>query len=213
MSPRNAPSEERLLAYAAGSLSPPEAVVVAAYLDMHPDEERWVRRLQAVGGKVLSDETPAELSLGALDRALARIETDAGAPPESDKLLNDMAELPRALRRYRLGKWRTVGPKIRVRDVHAPRDGRCRVVLLEIGPGQSSPVHSHDGVELTLVLTGAYTAGGQRFEAGDFEEADEDTVHQPRVDGDAPCLCVAALDGQIRLQGLLGRIIQPFARL
>ncbi len=34
MNPQRNPSEERLLAYAAGTLSPPEAVVMAAHLAM-----------------------------------------------------------------------------------------------------------------------------------------------------------------------------------
>ena len=36
------PSEERLLAYAAGTLSPPEAVVVAAHLALRPANDAWV---------------------------------------------------------------------------------------------------------------------------------------------------------------------------
>ena len=36
MTPNRAPSEDRLLAYAAGNLSPPEAVVVATHLALRP---------------------------------------------------------------------------------------------------------------------------------------------------------------------------------
>ena len=54
---------------------------------------------------------------------------------------------------------------------------------------------------------------GERFDKGDLEEADQETLHQPRVVSDEPCLCVAALDGQILLDGWLGRLIQPFIRL
>ncbi|WP_392354136.1 hypothetical protein V8F63_00135 [Brevundimonas sp. LF-1] len=57
MIPARNPSEERLLAYAAGTLSPPEAVVVAAHLALRPANDAWVRRLQSVGGEFL-EETP-----------------------------------------------------------------------------------------------------------------------------------------------------------
>lgn len=206
------PSEERLLAYAAGTLSPPEAVVVAAHLALRPANDAWVRRLQSVGGEFLESAPPAALSDGALARAMARIETDAGearvAPP-----LNDMPELPEPLRRYALGPWRWIGPGMRVRDVHAPRDGDCRVILLKIDPGRDTPRHTHGGVELTCVLAGAYATETERFEVGDLEEADEDVRHRPRVVSDEPCLCVVALDGQIQLEGWLGRLMQPFVRL
>lgn len=212
MTTRPSPSEDRLLAYAAGTLSPPEAVVVSACLAMRPDVNGWVRRLQDVGGIVLDDLDPTPLQSDALARALARVDADTGEvvaePP-----LNDMPELPEPLRRYPLGKWRKLGGGVEVRDVHAPRDGDTRVILLRIAPGQATPKHTHGGVELTCVISGAYATQHQAYRAGDFEEADEETLHQPRVISDEPCLCVAALDGQIILDGWLGRLIQPFVRL
>lgn len=212
MSPRRNPSEERLLAYAAGALSPPEAVVVAAHLALRPANDAWVRRLQSVGGAFLDDAAPEAMSSDALARAIARIETDTGeakAPPP----LNDMPALPEPLRRYALGRWRWVGPGVRVRDVIAPRDGECRVILLEIQPGRETPRHTHGGVELTCVLSGAYATEADRFEVGDLEEADQAVLHQPRVVSAEPCLCVVALDGQIQLDGWLGRLMQPFIKL
>ena len=62
MNARRNPSEERLLAYASGSLSAPEAVVIAAHLAMRPANDAWVRELQAVGGAFLNDASPADLS-------------------------------------------------------------------------------------------------------------------------------------------------------
>lgn len=213
MTPGRNPSEERLLAYAAGVLSPPEAVVIAAHLALRPANRAWVRRLQSVGGALLDATTPVALSAGALDSAMARIGTDAGdatvEPP-----LNEMAgELPEPLRRYGLGPWRWVGPGIRVRDVHAPRDGACRVILLKIDPGRQTPRHTHVGPELTCVLSGAYATETERFELGDLEEADSSVLHRPRVVSDEPCLCVASLAGEIQLDGWLGRLMQPFIRL
>lgn len=209
---RHIVSDERLLAYAAGTLSAPEAVVVAAHLSFQPRAEAFARRLLDVGGELLDELEPAALADDALARVLARAEVDAGetraAPP-----LNDMPELPEPLRRYGLGPWRWMGPGVRVRDVLAPRDGDCRVILLEIQPGRATPRHTHGGVELTCVLSGAYATETDRFDVGDLEEADEATLHQPRVVSDQPCLCVAALDGQILLDGWLGRLMQPFIRL
>ncbi|MEG1453547.1 cadmium/peroxide/UV radiation responsive anti-sigma factor ChrR [Brevundimonas sp.] len=206
------PSEERLLAYAAGTLSPPEAVVVATHLALRPANDAWVRRLQSVGGDFLEKTRPTALSDGALARAIARIDNDTGeariTPP-----LNDMPELPEPLRRYALGPWRWIGPGMRVRDVHAPRDGDCRVILLKIDSGRETPRHTHGGVELTCVLSGAYATETHRFDVGDLEEADEDVLHRPRVVSDEPCLCVVALDGQILLDGWFGRLMQPFVRL
>lgn len=210
--PGHTVSDERLLAYAAGGLSAPEAVVVAAHLAFRPGTAAFARRLQAVGGAVLNDVAPEPMGPGALAEALARTEADAGAA-QAPAALNDMPQLPEPLRRLPLGPWRWMGPGVRVRDVHGPRAGACRVLLLEIQPGRATPRHTHGGCELTCVLSGAYATETARFEVGDLEEADHRTLHQPRVVSDEPCLCVAALDGQILLDGWLGRLLQPFVRL
>lgn len=205
------PSEERLLAYAAGTLSPPESVVVATHLAMRPETARWVGDLQAVGGELLEAIEPAPVADDLLARTLASL-SEAGpvAPPEP---ANDMTELPAPLRGYALGPWRWIGPDMRVRDVLAPREGDCRVILLSIGPGRTTPVHTHQGVELTCVISGAYETDEGRFGPGDFEEADGEVHHRPRTVSAEPCLCVVALDGQIRLDGWIGALLQPFVRL
>lgn len=211
MTARLQPSEERLLAYAAGTLSPPESVVVATHLALRPATARWVQNLQAVGGEVLETIEPAAVADDLLARTLASLTAaDDTLPPEP---ANDMTELPAPLRRYALGPWRWIGPDMHVREVHAPRDGECRVILLRIGSGRTTPVHTHAGVELTCVISGAYETDEARFGPGDFEEADGEVHHRPRTVSAEPCLCVVALDGQIRLDGWIGRLLQPFVRL
>lgn len=211
MTARLQPSEERLLAYAAGTLSPPEAVVVATHLALRPAAARWVEGLQAIGGEVLETLEPTPVADDLLARTLASLSTvEDRLPPEP---ANDMTELPEPLRRYALGPWRWIGPDMHMRDVHAPRDGGCRVILLRIGSGRTTPVHTHDGVELTCVISGAYETDEARFGPGDFEEADGEVHHRPRTVSAEPCLCVVALDGQIRLDGWIGRVLQPFVRL
>lgn len=205
-------SEERMLAYAAGVLSAPESVVVATHLALRPQQKTWLNQLQKLGGVMLEDTPVEAMREDALATALSRIETDAGEAAQPLPL-NDMPELPEPLRHYELGPWRWAGPGIKVRNVHAPREGKCRVILLKIEPGQKTPRHTHGGVELTCVLSGAYATETERFDVGDLEEADHEVLHQPRVVSDEPCLCVVALDGEIQLNGWLGPILQPFVKL
>ena len=209
---RHFPSEETLLAYAAGTLRPAEAVVVSAHVAMCPPSRDWVRTLAHVGGALIDELPEAEMQPDALALALARIDTDGGeatlTPP-----LNDMPELPEPLRHYALKPWRTIGPGAKMRYIDVPRDGDCRVFLLKIEPGRKMPQHTHAGVEMTCVLTGAFADENGEYRPGDFEEADEDVNHQPMVISDEPCICIVALDGQIKLPGLFGWLMQPFVKL
>jgi len=212
MSLRRHPSEERLLAYAAGTLSPPEAVVVATHLALKPQTRPWADLGRAVGGALLDEVEPVALDVGAREAALSRL--DAPATTE-EAVLSRSADpsLPAPLRGLPLGPWRWAGPGVHVRSVIGPRDGDCRVILLRIAPGQCAPRHTHGGVELTCVISGAYATEDGVFSPGDFEEADPSVTHQPRVVSPEPCLCVAALDGQIVLPGRLGRLLAPFVKL
>lgn len=212
MSLRRQPSEERLLAYAAGTLSAPEAVVVATHLALKPETRPWADLGRAVGGALLEEAEPVSMGVGAREAAMAQLDApvanDDALPPKSADL-----SLPEPLRGLPLGPWRWAGPGVHVRNVIGPRDGDCRVILLRIAPGQCAPLHTHGGVELTCVISGAYATEDGVFAQGDFEEADPKVTHQPRVVSPEPCLCVAALDGQIVLPGRLGRLLAPFVKL
>ncbi|USQ98010.1 cadmium/peroxide/UV radiation responsive anti-sigma factor ChrR [Caulobacter sp. RL271] len=212
MSLRRQPSEERLLAFAAGTLSPPEAVVVATHLALRPETRAWTDLGRAVGGDVLENLDPVALDADARDATLARLNAPSASETPTPPAGADPS-LPAPLRHFPLGRWRWLGPGVHVRDVIGPRDGDCRVILLRIAPGQCTPRHTHGGLELTCVISGAYATEDGVFSAGDFEEADPNVTHQPRVVSAEPCLCVAALDGQIVLPGKLGRLLAPFVRL
>ena len=78
MSARRQPSEDRLLAFAAGTLSLPESVVVATHLALRPQTRAWTDLAQAVGGQVLNTLEPTPLDASALDDVMARL--DAPSP-------------------------------------------------------------------------------------------------------------------------------------
>jgi putative transcriptional regulator len=209
----NAPSDETLLAYAAGTLRPGPALLVETHLALAATSRKWVSRLEELGGALLEGLPPVPLSVEARSRALARIETAPALDPELPLPRAIAPDLPAPLRRYRLGPWKWAGPGSRFRRIALPHDDGFRVIILKIDPGRQMPHHTHTGTEFTCVISGSYRVGADRFGPGDFEEADQETSHQPIVDSDVPCVCVAALEGDIKLEGFLGRLLQPFVRV
>lgn len=206
------PSEETFLAYAAGTLREGPALVVATHLVLSPQSRDWVHKLEAVGGALLDALPPSEISGDALDRIMARIETEfrPDTPPQPDP---ELPNLPEPLLRYGFGPWQWAGRGTQVRRVLVPEDGACRVIMFKIDPGRKMPQHTHSGLEFTCVVSGSYSDESGRFGPGDFEEADEHTSHRPIVNSDVPCICVVALDGAIKLEGVIGRLLQPFVRI
>ena len=85
--------------------------------------------------------------------------------------------------------------------------------LLYIPGGQSVPDHGHRGMELTLVLQGAFRDETDRFGPGDVEIASEDVEHTPVAENGEACICLAATDAPLRFRSLIPRLAQPFLRI
>ena len=122
-------------------------------------------------------------------------------------------DLPAPLSHYALGPWRWIGRGVQWRTVDVASDDAVRVFMLKAAPGTKLPRHRHTGTEWTCVFEGAFRHDLGRYGAGDFDEADDTVEHDPVVEDGMPCICLVAMQGTIKLQGALGRLIQPFLRI
>jgi putative transcriptional regulator len=211
---RHHPKNETLAEFAAGTLDEGRSLVVAAHLSMCKECRAVVSAFEAVGGAMLETIEPAALSEGAASRALAAVEREplrvtrakSGARPvwqaEQQTLLG-----------YDLGPWRWVAPGLHYRAVKTPKAIDTRVFMLKAVPGLKIPEHVHTGTELTCVLSGAFIHEGGRYAAGDCDDADQDVGHSPVIDDGEVCVCIVAMQGDISLTGIIGRMIQPFIRI
>jgi putative transcriptional regulator len=75
------------------------------------------------------------------------------------------------------------------------------------------PEHGHGGLELTLVLQGAFADGDERFQRGDVETEDATDQHVPVAEPGQTCICLAATDAPLRFTSFLPRLVQPFVRI
>jgi putative transcriptional regulator len=73
--------------------------------------------------------------------------------------------------------------------------------------------HTHTGLEMTCVLSGAFSQNGAHYGPGDFDWGDEDADHRPIVDPEEECICLIAMEGRLRLEGFIGRLVQPLIRM
>lgn len=222
MSLRHHPSDETLMAYAAGTLSAGPRLVVAVHLGRCRRCRDAVATFEAVGGALLDAAEPEAIADGAVDALFSRIDAEdaalvtaprqvpTAAPPRPTT--PDGIALPAELAAHRIGRWRSLGPGLRWARVGVAGDPRANVVMLRIPAGRSVPRHGHTGREFTQVLVGGFSDGEDAYSAGDLIEANEHIDHQPIVDDDGECICLAAVEGRLRIHGL-GRLLQPFVGL
>jgi len=84
---------------------------------------------------------------------------------------------------------------------------------LRIPAGRPVPEHGHGGLELTLVLSGAFMDGEERFGPGDVQEANEDLVHTPHTVAGEDCICLAITDAPLRFSSRIVRMMQPLLNI
>ena len=216
MSIEHHPTDSLLAAYAAGTLDHGQHIAIATHLVSCPQCRAFMRSMEQVGGAVLTNLPPTPMANGALAAVEARLnEPERAAAAEMTLTVpeTEVPGLPKFVRRYPFGNWKWVAPSVHLRRIVLPYASDTRVFLLKSGPGTRMLEHAHTGFEMTCVLSGAFSQGGGHFGPGDFDLGDETVNHEPVVDSGQDCVCLVAMQGNLRLNGLLGRIMQPFVRL
>ncbi|MBU6397863.1 MAG: ChrR family anti-sigma-E factor [Rhodospirillales bacterium] len=199
---RHHPAPETLLAHVAGTLAPGQALTAAVHVQGCAHCQAQTRRLEAAGGALLEDVVPEPLAADAFAAVMARLDEPAPPPPpkprQADLRLPPGLVLPAALRGAAIGRWLWMGLGLRYSRVTLPWAPKENVMLLRVEGGRRVLRHSHGGAELTQVLWGGFHDITGAYGPGDLQEADETIEHQPLADPEG-CLCLAALEGGLRL--------------
>lgn len=207
-------TDQLLMAYSAGDLPEAFNLVVATHVSLCDDCRARLAAFDAVGGAVIETGDVAEMNDDSLTACLARID---GLPQANARRpLKRAGIFPAPLADYVGGgpnkvKWRNLGMGVRQAILPTGKDASAR--LLYIPGGQAVPDHGHRGLELTLVLQGAFRDEKDRFGPGDIEIADEAMEHTPVAEEGEVCICLAATDAPLRFNAIIPRIAQPFLRI
>jgi len=207
-------SDQLMMAYAAGELPEAFSLVAAAHLSLCDDCRAALAGFEAVGGAVLDASDAVAMAEDSLTATLSRLTMPE--PARRPMPRRSCGTLPAPLQDYVGGdidrvKWRSIGMGVRQAILPTGDGGTAR--LLHIPAGQSVPDHGHRGLELTLVLQGAFRDATARFGPGDVEIATEALDHTPVAEPGVDCICLAATDARLRFNSLLPRLAQPFFRI
>lgn len=199
-----------LAAYAAGNLPHAYSVVVASHVSLCQQCQVALAAHQVVGGAVLEATDSVAVSGSLKSNILAQLDDSFIPEPVYDRSGVYPGPVMAALK-GKPPKWKSLGMGVRQSILSSDENGSVR--LLFIPPGQAVPDHSHNGLELTLVLQGSFSDEGGRFGVGDVEVANEDVEHTPIADAGDPCICLAATDAPLRFNAFVPRLLQPLFRI
>jgi putative transcriptional regulator len=209
-------TDEILMGYSAGSLPEAFNLMVATHISLCDACRAQLAACDAVGGALMErSKTPsAAMDEGSLAATMAMI---AAGPADSISAPSKTTGvLPIPLQDYVGGdlaaiKWRSIG--MGVKQAILPTSKQASARLLFIPAGSAMPDHGHHGMEMTMVLQGAFQDEDDYFARGDVEVAGSDLEHTPVADIHEDCICLAVTDAPLKFKGLLPRIIQNFIRI
>lgn len=204
---------ELLLDYANGSLAEAASLVVATHLALCPLCRAEVDRLEQLGGAILEQQPVQAMSEACRDKMMALIDSPHHSfteiTPEAEPILCRLVPAP--LRSY-LGcgldkvEWRTLTPSVKRVKIGCSCH-KQRAQLVRIKAGAKIPRHTHQGVELVLVLAGSVRDGDKLYRRGDVAVCDSQTVHSPVSGVGEDCVCLVVTEAPLCFSGFLSRTI------
>ena len=195
-----------LAAYATGGLPTAFSMVVAAHVSMCSECRARLASHEIVGGMLMDDSGETAVSQAMRENVLARLDKPADVIPTPRRMGVFPGPVAEALH-YQPPQWRRMGGGVKSAVLRRNRDETVR--LLFIPAGQAVPDHGHNGLELTMVLQGAFTDETGRFGVGDVEVADDSLEHTPVAEMSEDCICLAATDARLRFNAIVPRLLQP----
>lgn len=211
--------EALLFDYAVGALDEALSLMVAAHMTLSPCARRRVAGFEALGGALIeSGCEPVPMSSACMARVMAQLDADTTASEAACRLAVEGRPgglpLPDPLCAYvreRNLRWKRCLPGIRAADI-AAGCGKFRVRLVHIAPQSRVPVHSHSGIEVTVVLRGSYRDGQEAvYRCGDMDVHTGAGAHGPLFTEEG-CLCLLLTEGPARPAGWFAGMINRLLR-
>lgn len=215
--------DEIYSAYASGALSGPMRLLVDTQAEVRADVRDARDSAEAVAGALLETVDPVPVRETSLREVFAAIDAEQARAGEAGPILaspddtpsrraaeaagealRELLGLPEGVRDLALEKagWSFAGPG--VRRMELMREGPAKAELIRLEPGRGVPRHTHEAREFTLVLTGAFHDGFDRYETGELCAADPSLEHKPVAEPGEVCIALAVTDGPLAFTGPLG---------
>ena len=104
--------------------------------------------------------------------------------------------------------WKKLAGGINQAKLDIDTETQCEFIYMS--PGSQTPMHKHQGNEITLVLDGSFSDASGTYEPADFIVRSGKDEHQPV--SEEGCLCFAVLDSPLTFTQGVARLFNPINR-
>lgn len=208
--------DEAVLDYSIGGLSPAKRAILSCQREISEAVDQEISFHEFIAASVMVDHEVA-LSDGFFKRFETRLSDEVNVNQnQADIKVIENNRTPQMLQRLsgqRLSeiKWKMLALGVSIHDIIGNRTTKDqeRLYLLRAKGGKKMPVHSHNGEEWTLVLTGGYEAEGVMYNRGDLHISNDNDEHAPHIAEGEDCICLVMTQARIKMKSLVPRLVQP----
>jgi putative transcriptional regulator len=185
--------------YAEGDLPFPQHLVMQSHMSLSPETSKKVNFFETKAAQTLDKIPPIPPTDRCWERVLGQIRH---VPTSSIKSPQTTNAIPDCVHAWLKNPWQPVTNRIRQQSLIKQDGQHC--YLLEARAGTRLPMHTHEGEEWVLLLTGSLSEDGQTYRRGDLVVADSSISHAPLVGDSEDCLCLVATTAPVRVMGWRG---------
>ena len=202
---------ELLIDYAAGAVSPAEALMIEVHLEFCADCREAAGTALEAGGALLDAIEPMALPPSAFQRALRAID---GGEVSLETVIRSAptfaVKWPAALRERLAATghapWRKLPAGFRA--LRVPFVDESSRVWVGSAPGGRGPLaHAHVTDEWTVVLEGGFTDETGTYAAGDFAYMGPGEQHRMIAEKGEGCVCLLLVREKPRYLTLMGKVL------
>ena len=213
------PSEQHLVQYAIGELSPAMLMIVGSHVDMCPTCQLHLRDVeeqlcqQAFGQRQAPlPQLDEDAMLAAIFQSSAKAVASPSPAQDYLSLEGKRFKLPATLARNgdRIGPWSKMLGKMWRAPIDIGSGETLNFIYMD--QGAQVPEHTHRGFEATLVVNGVFNDEADEYRDGDFVLLDGHHKHTPQTQHE-DCLTLATIDAPMHFTSGLSRLLNPFSSL
>lgn len=207
-----------LLSYAAGTLDAAQNLAVESHLTFCHDARNFVQECECIGGTLLENECgKMEMGKDSLNNVLAQLNDPSNEKPtkcaefQCETIPFNLPDpLQNRLSQQESAGWKSLMPGFKAYEINLEcKQSTAR--FLKAAPGIKSPHHSHGGMEITLVLDGAFSDETGEYKTGDLIVTDDTVTHAPIACKMHGCTCLVVSSAAIKLTGIAS-LLNPFIK-
>lgn len=211
--PRFHPREDLLLGHAACREHPAVGLLLSTHAALCEQCRGTFAELATVGSLLFEHDGDMPMSAASRQRTLAALRepapTTTTAPPSPRDSEGAMPTVDAVLAirdNPGSGTWHWRAPGVREVRFALAWNG-IPVSVARLRAGMHIPRHTHEGRELTLVLSGSLRDSRATYRAGDVADYDSTVSHEQFVDSTQDCLCLVVNESHLVPQTMLGRAL------